>query len=141
MSYYQTKRFITIYKIFQKLQENKEFSFGYLDIQKVNELIKKYQNNIFIQMSYSEGQSNSILESMARGSICLVSEGCHMDNANKKNALKITDEKNLANDINRLFNEQNLQKFIKKNQLIYLKENHSSEKIAKEFDIAISRFL
>ena len=64
-----------------------------------------------------------------------------MDNANKKNALKITDEKNLANDINRLFNEQNLQKFIKKNQLIYLKENHSSEKIAKEFDIAISRFL
>ena len=53
----------------------------------VDEIVTSYSNHIFIQMSKSEGQSNSVLEAMARRSLALVSPGCNMNSAFLERAL------------------------------------------------------
>ncbi len=127
--------------IYKSKESQRIFFPGYLNIKNVNKLNENYQNSIFVQMSYSEGQSNSILEAMARGSICLISEGCNMETAYKQNALLITDEENLANDINRILINEELRKNIIRNQRFYLEKYHSAEKIAEEFNAAITKFI
>ena len=88
--------------------ESKRIFFpGFKNIKEVNNLINNYSQSVFVQMSYSEGQSNSILEAMARASICLVSEGCNMHMAFKEDAIVITDESNILNNINAVFNDPN----------------------------------
>jgi len=84
-----------------------------------------YSNSIFIQMSHSEGLSNSILEALARGSLVIVSRGCNLNFlAKKKCLLEVeTSTGNLANLIEKIysgnidFNEIvfNAKNFIKKN--------------------------
>ena len=114
--------------------EKRVFFLGYQDIRAVDALINEYEKSIFIQMSFSEGQSNSILEAMARGSVCLVSEGCNMQDARKSNAIFVTDEINFETDLQYLLT--NNQKFeeIKEKQISFLENFHSFQNIANSFD-------
>ena len=114
--------------------EKRVFFLGYQDIRAVDALINEYEKSIFIQMSFSEGQSNSILEAMARGSVCLVSEGCNMQDARKYNAIFVTDEINFETDLQYLLT--NNQKFeeIKEKQISFLENYHSFQNIANNFD-------
>ena len=88
-------------------------------------------------MSYSEGQSNSILEAMARGSICVVSKGCNMDKASNAKAVIITDENNISNDINNIFSKEKTYEELANNQILFLEENHSVQKFADDFHYAV----
>ena len=114
---------------------------GYLNIKEVDKLIKNYQESIFIQMSYSEGQSNSILEAMARGSICIVSQGCNMQNAKNLNSIIITKDSEVQKEINKLLKNNMLIKKLRDNQYRYLREFHSLKKISKQFDEDIKSLL
>ena len=99
----------------------------------MNNIVKAFDQSFFVQMSYSEGQSNSILEGMARGSVCIVSEGCNMQKASKVNAVKITDQKNFSKDLNILINDKELFLKIIKNQHLFLSKNNSFKKLGEDF--------
>ena len=60
---------------------------GHIMRSSVDELVSLYSNHIFLQMSKSEGQSNSVLEALARRSLSLVSPGCNMSSAFQERAL------------------------------------------------------
>ena len=92
-------------------------------------------------MSYSEGQSNSILEAMARGSICIVSEGCNMQKAKEHNSIIIANEHNLIREINKLWKKDPLMDKLRDNQYKFLKDFHSSKNISIQFDENIRSLL
>lgn len=135
---YKNKKFEINYDLASlfnsKSRGNKVFFPGYLDIDEVDELAKHYQESIFIQMSYSEGQSNSILEAMSRGSVCIVSEGCNMQIAKDLNSIIVSNKYKLKKDIKNLITEEKLFKKIKNNQHKYLKDFHSLKQISNQFD-------
>ena len=114
-----------------KSEKSRIFFAGYKEINEVNNIVKAFDQSFFVQMSYSEGQSNSILEGMARGSICIVSEGCNMQKVSKVNAVKITDQENFSKDLNLLINDKDLFKMIK-NQHLFLSKNNSFKKLAED---------
>jgi len=115
-------------------KKNRIFFAGYMEIDEVNKLIKSYDQTFLIQMSYSEGQSNSILEAMARGSVCLVSKGCNMQKASKANAIKITNKENFTNDLNFLLTHKDTFMEINKQQYLFLNKYNSFKKIANDFN-------
>ena len=114
---------------------------GYMEINAVDELIKQYQESYFMQMSYSEGQSNSILEAMARGSTCIVSEGCNMQKAKEHDSIIIANEHNLIREINKLWKKDLLMDKLRDNQYKFLKDFHSSKNISIQFDENIRSLL
>ena len=138
-NYTGIKSYYSLDNISKESNAKRIFFPGFKNINEVNNLIKNFNQSIFIQMSYSEGQSNSILEAMARGSICLVSKGCNMNIANKENSIVIANELNILKNINSLLNDSDRFNRIKNNQKKYLINNHSYKKISQEFDGIISR--
>tara|TARA_Y100000589_G_C27193437_1_gene645756 strand:+ start:2988 stop:4172 length:1185 start_codon:yes stop_codon:yes gene_type:complete len=121
-------------KIDNNSKKNRIFFAGYKEIDEVNNLIKSYEKTFLIQMSHSEGQSNSILEAMARGSVCIVSKGCNMQKASKVNAIKITNEENFTEDLNYLLNNKDAFIEMNKNQYIFLNKHNSFKNIAEDFN-------
>ncbi len=96
-----------------------------------NEIYRVVDDNfIFLQMSYSEGLSNSVIQAISLGIRCVVSTGCQMSSLAKKNIIKEIETnngslKNIVNNANKLI--------MNKKQLVdYYKYNYSRNAVRKK---------
>jgi len=93
-------------------------------------------NRVFIQCSYSEGMSNSILEAMYNGEDCIVSKGCNMVEVAKSNAItEISAENNNLYNllVGRIENNTIISMMGRKSKQYYEK-NFSIQRLAKDIN-------
>ena len=96
-----------------------------------DEIYKKIDYNfIFIQMSHSEGLSNSIIQAMSLGVRCIISTGCQMSSLANKNIVKdITTKKN---NLTKLVDNLDYLVINKKSVINFYEKNYSRLAIEKK---------
>ena len=81
-------------------------------------------------MSKTEGQSNSVLEAMARRSVVIVSPGCNMKTASYEDALLEVSTNNLSNFLESILTSSDLPS-VQPTQ--YLQRHHSYKSVRTRF--------
>ncbi len=88
----------------------------------------------FIQCSYSEGMSNSILEAMSNGEDCIISKGCNMSEAGNSGAITEIDVDNgcLKDALVKRIKDNNITKENGQKAKIFYNTVFSIERLAKD---------
>lgn len=108
---------------------------GFMDIRRL------YQGmpftRAFIQCSYSEGMSNSILEAMSNGEDCIISKGCNMFEAGNSGAITEIDVDIgcLKDALVKRIKDNNITKVNGKKAKIFYNTAFSIERLAKDLSL------
>lgn len=107
---------------------------GFMNIRDL--YIKMPFNRVFIQCSYSEGMSNSILEAMYNGEDCIVSKGCNMSEVANSNAITEISVKNnnLRNLLVERIEDNNIIIMMGRKSKQYYEKNFSIQRLAKDIN-------
>jgi len=103
---------------------------GHISRSSVDKNVTSYSKHVFLQMSTTEGQSNSVLEAMARRSLVIVSPGCNMKSASREDALLEVTSNNLCNILESLLSSP---EFPMVYPTQYLERHHSFEAVKSQF--------